>query len=490
MNTFMKTKITTLILLLLGLSSGTALAQITYYHYTDAEGLTWTFKLDGAGGATLCCDNNLNEQICVSGPSITISTETNPYLGTFQRYTYQGDELRIPSTVSDGTNTYPVRDIQDGFAYVFKAEKVVLPASLTGGPQIVFDRNMSKAFFHSNVRRVVAAPGCQLPFIGHLCFAWSLQEFPDPMEGTLYFDFSECPFVPVTPIDGDAFSQIFDNALFFTNAVSNQDYAGIRRKSTFTSTDNIVRAGVCATLHIDDEESFESPRTFTATQASYDRVFSNVAGKAVSTLYLPYPTDLPTGMRAYTLTSKGTDINGDKAFMFSPLPDGTRLQANTPYLVQITDGQSHTLPTMHNVTVPATPNIDNTAVVASNDGNWKFYGTTLKIRNDKAFAKKAYYLNGNKWWQVQSGVSTDYIAPFRCFISSPTGAVAAPSFFMVLEDDNTADGIKALETETNTDIKSGKYPFYSVDGKQMGNDYNKLESGQMYIVNGKKFYKI
>ena len=105
-------------------------------------------------------------------------------------------------------------------------------------------------------------------------------------------------------------------------------------------------------------------------------------------------------------------------------------------------------------------------------------------------AKKAYYLNANKWWQVQSGVSTDYIAPFRCFISSPTGAVAAPSFFMVLEDDNTADGIKELETETNTDIKSGKYPFYSVDGKQMGNDYNKLESGQMYIVNGKKFYKI
>ena len=34
----MKTKITTLILLLLGLSSGKTQAQ-TYYHYTDAEGI-------------------------------------------------------------------------------------------------------------------------------------------------------------------------------------------------------------------------------------------------------------------------------------------------------------------------------------------------------------------------------------------------------------------------------------------------------------------
>ena len=120
-----------------------------------------------------------------------------------------------------------------------------------------------------------------------------------------------------------------------------------------------MRAGVCATLHIDDEESFESPRTFTATQASYDRVFSNVAGKAVSTLYLPYPTDLPTGMRAYTLTSKGTDINGDKAFMFSPLPDGTRLQANTPYLVQITRRTKPYIAYYAKCTVPATPDIES-----------------------------------------------------------------------------------------------------------------------------------
>lgn len=92
---------------------------------------------------------------------------------------------------------------------------------------------------------------------------------------------------------------------------------------------------------------------------------------------------------------------------------------------------------------------------------------------------------------MQNGVTNDYIAPFRCFISSPTGAVPAKSFLMVLdEEDNNTTGIKSLENKTNEDIKSGKYPFYSVDGKLMGNDYNALESGQIYIVNGKKFYKI
>ena len=120
----------------------------------------------------------------------------------------------------------------------------------------------------------------------------------------------------------------------------------------------------------------------------------------------------------------------------------------------------------------------------------KFFGTTEKIDNAAAYEKKAYYLNGNKWWAVQNGVENDYIAPFRCFISSPTDAAASRSFLLVLEgDDSNVTGIQQLEGETAKDIHSGKYPFYSIDGKLMGKDYNKLERGQIYIVNGKKFYK-
>jgi len=90
---------------------------------------------------------------------------------------------------------------------------------------------------------------------------------------------------------------------------------------------------------------------------------------------------------------------------------------------------------------------------------------------------------------VQNGVANDYIAALRCFISSPTNATPAKSFLMVLDDDHTTTDIHQLERDTETDVKSGRYTYYSIDGKRMGTDYEALESGQIYVVNGKKFYK-
>lgn len=483
----MKTKIYSLLLLLLGLLPGSLFAQ-TRYHYTDSEGTIWTYQLNTAGDAAILIKDPITNG--PTGPMWVDRAAVNSF-GVTQNYRkYTGDILHLPSTVSNGTNVYPVKSVSGLFmnGTYFEIEKLILPASLEGSQLILF---------HSCIRRIVAEPGNHISGFGQFGLAgWPPADFAKDetaIGNVLYYDFSECPLDNITGDPGQylAFFVTHDNALLFTKATTNFQFNDRRMKSNFTGSDNVVRDGVCASLHIDDEEDFESPRTFTATQAKYERVFSNVAGKAVSTLYLPYPTDLPNGMRAYTLIRKGFDENGDKAFCFASVPAGTRLEAYKPYLVQITDGASHTLPTMHNVTVPATPNIETSAIQASDDSDWKFYGTTLRIKNDKAYAKKAYYLNGNKWWAVQNGVTNDYIAPFRCFISSPTGAVPAKSFLMVLdEEDNNTTGIKSLENKTNEDIKSGKYPFYSVDGKLIGNDYNALESGQIYIVNGKKFYKI
>ena len=254
---------------------------------------------------------------------------------------------------------------------------------------------------------------------------------------------------------------------------------------------NFIMDGKCKQFFVKDGLPYRVPFPFTAKTARYSRTFNVTTGKAVSTLYLPYPTDLPAGMCAYTLVKKRLYGAGEKEFVFREVPLGTRLEANKPYLVRITDGQPHKLPVMRNVTVPVSPTVDAAGQIGIEDSDWKFYGTTEKIDNAAAFAKKAYYLNGNKWWAVQDGVENDYIAPFRCFISSPTGAAASRSFLLVLEgdDDSNVTGIKQLESDTEKDMHSGKYPFYSIDGKLMGKDYNKLERGQIYIVNGKKFYK-
>jgi|GEM_PF-314303 len=254
---------------------------------------------------------------------------------------------------------------------------------------------------------------------------------------------------------------------------------------------NFIMDGKCKQFFVKDGLPYRVPFPFTAQTARYSRTFNVTTGKAVSTLYLPYPTDLPAGMCAYTLVKKGLDAHGDKAFIFREVPLGTRLSANKPYLVRITDGQPHKLPVMRNVEVPVSPSVESAGQIGIETGDWKFYGTTEKIDNAAAYAKKAYYLNGNKWWAVQNGVENDYIAPFRCFVSSPTGAAASRSFVMVLDgdDDSNVTGINQLESDTEKDMHSGKYPFYSIDGKLMGKDYNKLERGQIYIVNGKKFYK-
>ena len=80
-----------------------------------------------------------------------------------------------------------------------------------------------------------------------------------------------------------------------------------------------------------------------------------------------YPTDLSDSLPAYALRFKGFDADGSKAFHFEPLPGGTCFEANRPYLVQITAGQSHRFPVMHNAEVPVTPNVETSSVMAAAD---------------------------------------------------------------------------------------------------------------------------
>lgn len=472
----------------------------------------------------------------VNGTEATITGTPDKTPSTTQGSSYvlnNGGVLKIPATVSVGANTYTVTRIG---GYAFSAcgiTSLTLPPTLKVVEEGAFAMNTTdiayddliipasvekieqQAFRNHRIKHLSFEEGSKLSYLGGSAFgtyrpaslSWSDTFTGQSSEYNIeYYDFSNTQLTS-SVLKADPYRQQFYVSLFLQGRIlmylpasfdvypcgglNEPSMSGGMIDQTADET-NIVRAnGYCDHLLISDDMSFRVPKAFTAKKATYNRTFSNTTGKAVSTLYLPYPTDLPAGMQAYTLTQKGLDINGDKAFCFSGVPLGTRLEANTPYLVRITDGQSHTLPEMQNVFVPVTPDIQSSAVEATADGDWKFYGTTEFIHNTVASTKKAYYLNGNKWWAVQNGVTNDYIAPYRCFIASPTGAVPAKSFLMVLDDElnSTTAGIRQLEHSTEADIQSGRYPFYSIDGRQLGTNYNALKSGQIYIVNGKKIYK-
>lgn len=253
--------------------------------------------------------------------------------------------------------------------------------------------------------------------------------------------------------------------------------------------ENFIMDGKCQRFYVQDGLDYRVPYAFTAIEARCSRVFS---GTSCKTLYLPYATNMPTGLRAYKLTDEGGQSPNapgyDHTFIFTSIPDGTPLEANKPYLVRVTDGQEHRLPVMHNVEVPVSPDMQTTADMATFNSHWKFMGTTEKVDNAKAASLHAYNLKNNVWYPITSANTNGHIDPFRCFVSGD-GTAPAKLFAMVLEGetdgiDNIAD-VKASEA----DVRSGRYMFYTLDGKSMGKSFDALPSGEMYVVNGKKFYK-
>ena len=221
---------------------------------------------------------------------------------------------------------------------------------------------------------------------------------------------------------------------------------------------------------------FTIRNAFTAAQASYkNRSFS---GETCKTICLPYPSTVPSGMIAYELREK-TGSGG--YFRFVSIT-GNQLAANTPYLLRITDSGTHTFGTETNVQVPVTP--ATIEVAASADGTTFFGGKTENIDNATAAAGGYYNLINNEWRPITTANPNGYVHSFRAYIRS-TSPTPAKGFAIVLDDENETTGIGNMEE----DIEKGDGKIYSLDGKLLGTDVDALKSGEIYIKNGKKFYK-
>lgn len=328
------------------------------------------------------------------------------------------------------------------------------------------------------------APGSQLATLNNGAWAHCI--------GLKYIDMLNCqPLAAATIMRGNADNSPFSFMRPYTIVYLPNGTAASKIPA---DQENFVVDGNCANFKVYDTHSdykgnrgcdYEIKHQFTAAKANYTRTFS---GTDAMTLFLPYPTTLPAGMVAYEL-KRMKRANGESYFVFAPLPTSATLDANKPYVVCVTDGGSHNLPEMHNVVVPVTPALSATGVISPLDTDWMINGTTQFIPNATAAGMKAYNLNvGSTWLPVTTANPNGYIHSFRAFLTSPTGKTAAKSFVMVLEEGPVVTDINSVR-KGEADVRNGRYPFYSLDGKNLGRDYNSLPSGNIYIVNGKKFYK-
>lgn len=250
--------------------------------------------------------------------------------------------------------------------------------------------------------------------------------------------------------------------------------------------ENFVLDGVCDKFVVYDRyipafepkgSNYNIQHPFTATTAVYYRDFTG-GNPNCKTICLPYPGKIPAGMKAYEFRGKA----GSSYFRFVSI-SGTELQANKPYLLQITDGNTHySLDVSQNVNVPVTP---ATIEVKASDGSEIYFGgTTVYIDNAPAAAGGYYNLDNNTWKPIKTDNPNGYVHSFRAYIRS-TSPTPAKGFAIVLDDENETTGIDNAEDA----IEKGDGKIYSLDGKLLGTDINALKSGEIYIKNGKKFYK-
>lgn len=449
------------------------IAAVAQTHtYIDADGIKWYYKLSGNNATLVRPDQStlgVQNQYC-RWTDIDYSAKIGTVRGV----------IKVPATVSDGTNTYPVTKLES----------------------LIFWDNGAKGFTFE--------PTTTLSVIQERIFqayVESYLQFVDmtAVQSSVSFESNWTPTRPITRGAG-TFYRISASTLIYLPNGTNRNLLDEEGKTATISMSgenivdiNFIIDGVCNFFKVYDKNltttgfkanthSVYVPHAFTAKKAYFDREFSNTTGFGISTLYLPFPTKLPSGMRAYELKENGFDAVGDKAFIFTPIAAIDTLKANHPYLVQITDGQNHRLDTMYNVKVPATPDISTTAVAGIGGGVWQFNGTTETIDNATAAAKGMYNLKNNRWYPVRTSTTGGHIAAFRCFVNSTDGSMLAKGFAIVLDDNETTsiDEIRHSEAE----IQSGKYRIYDLSGRFVGTDLNTLPSGQIYIANGKKFYKM
>ena len=312
---------------------------------------------------------------------------------------------------------------------------------------------------------------------------------------------------------------------------------------------NFVKSdGTCTKLSLQDGMEYEFPYAIKANEAVYNRCnmtikditvgrgyntglpiahyegdnsltsyrdFSSFAnGKNRFTIFLPYAVNLPDGIRAYKLDKYGEDVQKNQwgevtsrkeFYLFNSIPDGSKLKANTPYLLRITDGGSTHSSKDFDATTPvqiAASGKDKYKISgrlkpkqATSDQSYYFTGSTEKIPRDNEEYSTIHHPwtlshneDGSDIWIRKPEVKPlqdSLIPPFRGIIMPKDGISAAKQFVLLNEEDQTT-GIS--DVTNNADAQQGAQRIYTIDGRYVGTNLDSLPSG-MYIMKGKKTLK-
>ncbi|MDD7317154.1 MAG: leucine-rich repeat domain-containing protein [Prevotella sp.] len=380
-----------------------------------------------------------------------------------------------------------------------------------GGGDLIVPKSvktiMPKAFFNPQTEwhSITFADGSQLVDIGAEVENDEGGMYSGVVFGAVasYIDMTACTNMQNRASNTNTFDRKGNNALFANShpwviiyLPPNRNFAGDE-----SNGENFVHDSKCVNFNVYDTHDYPIRHAFKADKAEYrtinddetdpkKRVFE--AGTCY-TLCLPYPSGQAGGMLSYQLTKQNRVENNEitNYFVFTSIAVNDSTKANKPYVLYNKTGEGLELPTMLNVDVPVSPADIRTEGQESDEDNMVFYGTTVRIPNktltDPTMYTRPYNLGKNKLWRpILKANEKGHVAPFRCFVDVKNGLLES-KFVMILEEDESTTGI--AEQTIREAIEGGNQTFYTTDGSIAGTDFDSLQSGKVYIVNGKKFYK-
>jgi len=223
--------------------------------------------------------------------------------------------------------------------------------------------------------------------------------------------------------------------------------------------------------------AYENPHAFTANTVVNTRVLS--AGQHYTTC-LPYPLQLPSSIKAYTLEASSSILLGFKE-VTGPLT------AFTPYV--IIPSSSGSLLSTENVTIPATTGITNFyqvgATTATTVGSHKLVGSLRYMKNG---ADGCYIMQSGNTWKQFTGTGSHpnaCILPMRAYVISSSGypSAARPRLSAVFNNgDGSTTAIDDLRLNPDDSSDSDNSELFDLQGRRV----TAPPSPGIYIRNGKK----